>query len=124
VKSKSTLSRSVEDFLIFLCRPLGSIHVLENATGEGVSGVKAPRSDRRAPVGLSSVCTSRCESLPYVLSPLAFESSFVGFKDLLAYFEAPLLGVGIGIGDSSVVLPGACRDLTEPHRSLLSYIRP
>ena len=33
-----------------------------------------------------------------MLSPLAFESSFVGFKDLLAYFEAPLLGVGIGIG--------------------------
>jgi hypothetical protein len=35
-KSKSTLSRSIEDFLIFLCRPLGSIHNLEDATGEGV----------------------------------------------------------------------------------------
>ena len=36
VKSKSTLSHSVENSLIFLCRPLGSIHVLEDATGEGV----------------------------------------------------------------------------------------
>ena len=35
VKSKSTLSRSVEDFLIFLCRPLRSVHALEDATGEG-----------------------------------------------------------------------------------------
>jgi hypothetical protein len=29
------------------------------------------------------------ESLPYVLSPLAFESSFVGFNDVEDGFEEP-----------------------------------
>ena len=68
------------------------------------------------------MCTSRSEPLPYVLSPLAFENLFLSFRDLLAHFEAPLLGVGRGIGDSLVVLSGVRRGLTEPQRSLLSSI--
>jgi hypothetical protein len=34
------------------------------------------------------VRTSRFEPLSYVLGPLAFESSFVGFKDLLDRLKA------------------------------------
>ena len=34
------------------------------------------------------VCTSRFEPLSYVSGPLAFESSFVGFKDLLDRLKA------------------------------------
>jgi len=58
------------------------------------------------------------------LGPLAFESSFVGFKAFLAHFEASCLGVGRGIGDPCVVLVGVCRDPARPHTSLSSPIEP
>ncbi len=56
--------RFPEDFLNFLCRPLGSAYGLEDETGGGGSRSYGPRSLRRGLAVLTSMCVqadlSRC----------------------------------------------------------------
>ena len=92
------MRRFLKDFLKFLYRTLGSIYGRGERLDRGRDRQEFMEADdyQRFRCPGQGVCTSRFEPLSYVLSPLAFESSFVGFEGLLAHFEAPLLGVGRG----------------------------
>ena len=56
--------------------------------GRGRHEFTAPADYRRSGCPDHDVCTSRFEPLSYLLGPLAFVSSFVGFNDLLDYLKA------------------------------------
>ncbi len=79
--------RLLEDFLIFLCRPLGSIHVLEDATGEGCQEL-TPRFDRGSLLVQTSMCVqadlSRCLTC-WVL--WVVEDPLLSYEDVLGGFE-------------------------------------
>jgi hypothetical protein len=69
-----------------------------NQLKAGGSQEFAPRSATRGPVVLTPVCVQADSSRCLMCKVLrVVEGSFVGYKDLLAHSEAPLLGVGRGI---------------------------
>jgi hypothetical protein len=113
------LRRFLEDFLKFLYRTLGSIYGRRERLDWGRGRQEFMGADDYQRFGCpdQGVCTSRLEPLSYVLSPLAFESSFVGFKGLLAHFEAPLLGVGRGTMAIEPITSGVCRTLAGSRRA-------
>jgi hypothetical protein len=84
---------------------LWSIHVLENAIGGGVSGVKAPRSAGRSLLVQTSMFIqadwSHCLTC-YVLR--AVECLLLGYKVVYGGFEklwSVMFGIGRGTGASS-----------------------
>ncbi len=68
--------------------------------------------------------TSRFKSLSHLLGPLGRRVFVHQLQRPSAYSEAPLLGVGRGIGSPCVVLAAVCRDPARLHRSLSSSIEP
>ena len=101
-KSKSTLSRFVEDFLIFLRRPLGSIHVLEDTTGEGYQELTPPVCQKRSSRPDLDVCKPISAVVLRVRSSglsSACSAATTAFKTALRSYEESGDGVGRGIGD-------------------------
>jgi hypothetical protein len=86
---------------------------LRTRGGRGYQELRPPVCQKRSGRPDLDVCTSRCEPLPYVLSPLAFEHSFVGFKDFLDRLKTSEVRIGRGIGASYVSLSGVCPRFTR-----------
>jgi hypothetical protein len=66
---------------------LGSIHVLENATGEGYHEFMGAVNYQRFGCTDTGVRTSRFEPLSYLLGTLDVEGLLLGYNDLQGGFE-------------------------------------
>jgi hypothetical protein len=94
---------------------LGSIQVLEEATGEGRQELRPPVCQKRSGRPDFDVYRSRFEPLSPRLGPLVVESLPLGYKDVLWGFEELWMS-GAGSAEELEVLQRHAQGCVEPAR--------